>query len=427
MRVGENFCPGVVHAVPAKDGLLLRIRVPGGLLEAHQLRAVAEISHDFADGTVEITSRANLQIRAVRAMDLPHIREAVSSAGLLPSPQHDRARNIVTSPMAGVDAGELLDPRPLVHELDRRLRSEAAFAEMHPKFSFAIYGGDRRFSRDRDDVCLSAVRAGEATLLRLSLAGGETGFAVPAQHAVDVLLTAAATCMTLARDLGVPARARQISELPGALGRLVGPLLQWLSPYDSPGPQQGIEEAPLGVQPTAQHDRVNVIPWVPLGRLTAAQAQGVADLVRGCGADLRLAPWRGVLLASVPRSAAGNVVGKLKGMGLMCDGADGFRGLTACAGSTGCDAALADVRRDARAIAQLLAGRRPVPDWTVNLSGCEKQCARRHGATVDLVATGSGYDLSVAGQCVARGCSPAAAVDAVAGLHKALMAEVATQ
>ncbi len=121
MRVGENFCPGVLHAVPAKDGLLIRIRVPGGLIEANQLMTIADLSSAFADGTVEITSRANIQLRAIRHRNLEPLVEKISLAGLLPSPQHDRVRNIVTSPVAGLDTTELIDPRPLIRQLDQRL------------------------------------------------------------------------------------------------------------------------------------------------------------------------------------------------------------------------------------------------------------------------------------------------------------------
>jgi len=46
----------------------------------------------FADGTIEITSRANLQLRGIRTEDLGQIVDSISSAGLLPSQQHDRGR-----------------------------------------------------------------------------------------------------------------------------------------------------------------------------------------------------------------------------------------------------------------------------------------------------------------------------------------------
>lgn len=427
MRLGENFCPGIVHAVPAKDGLLLRIRVPGGLITGPQLTTVANLSKDFADGTIEITSRANLQIRSVRAADLGHIVEALSVTGLLPSPKHDRVRNIVTSPFAGVDDQELLDPRPLVHELDQRLCSDASFLELHPKFSFAIYGGSRRFSHDRDDVALSAARAGDKTLLQLALAGNRLGYAVSAEHAVDVVLSIAATCIAQAKKFDIPVRARKILEIPGALDHMLIPLLQWLTPFADPRPEFPMEEAPLGVSSANQSGNVNILPSVPLGRIRAEQAQCMADVVRDYGADLRLAPWRGVVLASIQEDLANRICIKLMDVGLVCDGSDGFRGITACAGISGCEASLADVRRDAEAMAQRLAGRELQPGWSVNLSGCEKQCARRHGATVDLIATTSGYSLSVAGRVEAEGCSSAVAVETVAALYQNLIAEVAAQ
>ena len=107
IRVGESFCPGILHAVQAKDGLLTRIRVPGGMITPRQLTAVAELSASFADGHVEITSRSNLQLRAIQKKDLNSVIQGLDSAGLLPSPEHDRVRNIVTSPFAGLGVDEI--------------------------------------------------------------------------------------------------------------------------------------------------------------------------------------------------------------------------------------------------------------------------------------------------------------------------------
>ena len=85
-------------------------------------------------------------------------------------------------------------------------------------------------------------------------------------------------------------------------------------------------------------------------------------------------------------SADLKIVAQLQSIGLPCDGRDGFRGIAACAGSTGCDASLADVRGDAAALARLLAGSPKPSGWTVNLSGCEKQCAPRRGATAEVLS-----------------------------------------
>jgi precorrin-3B synthase len=427
MRVGEHFCPGVLHAVQAKDGLLIRIRVPGGLIEANQLRTIADLSHSFADGTIEVTSRANLQLRGIRNQHLGHIVDSITCAGLLPSRQHDRVRNIVTSPLAGLDGEELIDPRPLIHELDRRLRADAAFINLHPKFSFAIHGGPRRFSRDIDDVSLDAVGLNAASHLRLSLGGVCSKFVVKRYDAVDCMLATARMCIGLATESGLPVRTKTVMTIPGAMARILDSLSHLLMPSPVSPASHIVNEALMGIYPTTQDGRASVIPSVPLGRLNPEQARWLADASNEWEGDLRLAPWRGVVLGSIPKRAADNIAGQLRAIGLSCEGRDGFQGIAACAGITGCDASLADVRGDAASLAQRLSGHAVPSGWTVNLSGCDKQCARRHGATAELVAGLSGYTLNIAGHHVASACSREFALDAVAALHENLLSEVATR
>jgi precorrin-3B synthase len=427
MRVGEHFCPGVLHAVQAKDGLLLRIRVPGGLIEANQLRTIADLSRSFADGTIEITSRANLQLRAIRDQDLSHIIASISSAGLLPSPQHDRVRNIVTSPVAGLDGEELMDPRPLIHELDRQLRAEPIFANLHPKFSFAIHGGPRRFSRDLDDISLEAVHSNSVPHFHLSIGGASSGFVIKRVDAVTCMLAAAKMCIELALESNTHVRAKAILTIPGARGLIVDALSHMLTPSPDSPPTRTVNEALIGIHPTTDESRVSIIPSVPLGRLAAQQAYSLVDAASEWKGDLRFAPWRGVVLGSIPKSAADKIVGQLRSIGLSCEGRDGFQGIAACAGITGCDASLTDVRRDAASLAQRFSGHAGPSGWTVNVSGCDKQCGRRHGATADLVAGLSGYTLNIAGRCVATDCSAEFALDAVAALHENLLSEVAAR
>jgi len=427
MRIGDHFCPGVLHAIPAKDGLLIRIRLPGGLIAANQLKILADLSGAVADGTLEITSRANMQLRAIRHSDLEHLVEKISVAGLLPSPPHDRVRNIVTSPVAGLDAEEPFDPRPLVHALDRQLIAETVFVDLHPKFSFGIYGGTKRFSRDTDDISLEAVGFDVAPYLGFSIGGVASGYVVKGEDAVDCMLAAAGICMGLAKEASLPARGKAVMAIPGAMKRIVDALSHILTPSPFAPAVTRVEEAPCGVHPTEHAGCVCIIPSVPLGRLTAAQADCVADVANECEGDLRLAAWRGVVLGAVPMAAAAYIVERFEAIGLSCDGREGFRGLAACAGSHGCDASLADVRADAALLAQRLRDQAVPSGWTVNLSGCEKRCARRHSATAELIAGPAGYTLSLAGRLAASNCSPETAVDAIARLHQDLMSRDAAR
>jgi precorrin-3B synthase len=427
MRAGGQFCPGVLHAVSAKDGLLIRIRVPGGLIDASQLKAVSSVSRAFADGSIEITSRANLQLRAIQAQDLERVTETIFLAGLLPSLQHDRVRNIVSSPLAGLDDEEIIDPRPLIHELDQQLRAEQAFVDLDPKFSFAVYGGPRRFTRNGDDLSLEAVSLGSIPHFILFIGGVCSGFVVKRDDAVDAALAVAKMCIRLAKESSLPVRGKAVVTISGAMKRIVDALSHFLTPSPVSPPVHLVEETLVGIYSTPQEDRMSIIPSVPLGRLTAEQAMYLADTANEWGSDLRLSPWRGVVLGSVPKGAVDRIVSHLDSIGLSCGGRDGFRGIAACAGSSGCEASLADVRGHAASLARRLLGSDAPSGWTVNFSGCEKQCAQRHGATAELIAGPLGYALNIAGRRVVSDCSSEDVLDAVVALHQDLLSEVAAQ
>jgi precorrin-3B synthase len=421
MRLGENFCPGILHAVPAKDGLLIRIRVPGGSLSADQLTAVAAAAEAFADGEIEITSRANLQLRGIDQKSLPHLVSALTQAGFLPSERHDRVRNIVTSPLAGIDPHELLDTRTLIQTLDERLIAEDVLLNLHPKFSFGIYGGGRQFTREIDDLSLHAKSAGQ---LHFYFGGTDTNFAVSAEHAVTCLLIAAETIVALALQYGTVARAKKIVSLPESLERILTNLTDLLTPSSLAAPLREVEEDPIGTSPAMAAGRLNVVPCIPLGRVSASQARHIAALATEFTADLRLSPWRGVVLGDVPQTSIAAITDRLESIGLSLNNRNGFQGIAACAGSTGCDSSLGDVRQDASTLARNLAGFGSVENWTVHFSGCEKQCAMRHAATAEFVATSAGYDLRLKGQPTISGMTADAAIHAALNAHHVLRAGV---
>jgi len=415
MRAGETFCPGILHAVPAKDGLLLRLRIPGGLIHVAQLSTVAALADTFADGQIEITSRANLQLRALQPGSVPQVAEALRLAGMLPSARHDRVRNIITSPLAGLDRQEHLDTRPLVRELDTRLIADDTFAELHPKWSFGIHGSSRRFSHEQDDLALQAIEG--ADRLQFFFGATDTGFAVKAEQAVNCLLAAAKLCISLGRHHGVAVRASKLAIFPAVPGSLLDALAPFLVSSPRSAGKQVTTLPPIGIHSETDAGLCTVVPSIPLGRLTARQAHQVANAAKNCDADLRLAPWRGIVLGAVPPDCAAGVAARLASVDLHCDNRAGFQGIAACAGVAGCDAALADVRADAKLLARSLAERSPVPGWTVHLSGCDKQCAMRRGAAAALVGTAAGYLVRVHGRLAPEPCSPDEALGLILAAH----------
>jgi precorrin-3B synthase len=413
MQTTENLCPGIRHAVPAKDGMLIRIRTPGGLIDGAQLKAIARAAQKFAHPTLDITARANIQLRGIRQENLESLVETLTLAGLIPSTPHDRVRNITTSPLAGLDSEELIDTRPLVRQLDRELIDDPTLASLPPKFSFLIDGGGRRFDTDTADVGLMAVAVSGEVRFHLTIGGTATQLGVHVDRAAECMAEAARACLAISKAYGLPSRAKKIASVPGAFANLVLRLSHLMQPCPSPVNMPDISQIPTGILPGARADTVHIVPSIPLGRLTAEQAVAVAEINMRHEGDLRLASWRGLVLGSMPASAREDVVHELRAIGLSCDLSDGYSGLAACAGLSGCASALADVRQDAALLARRLSENKADKGWTVNFSGCDKRCAMRNGATVELVATPSGYSLKIDGEVFRSECSPEAAIDLV--------------
>jgi len=391
-------CPGALHAVAARDGLLVRVRMPGGLLGAGALAALADASESCADGNLDCTARAGIQLRGVRANRLAALAEALAVAGLLPSPAHDRVRNIAASPFAGVDPHELIDPRPLVRALDAALIADPALAQLPAKFAFAIDGGGRPFASGRADIALRAVATGDGVRMRVEI-GGELAELVKPADACARLISGARQALAAARERGA-AETWRITGTGSAQQQTAAPRI----------------ETPLGIIAARDPAQVTLVPVVALGRLGAQQARAVAAFAREIGADVRLAWWRGLALTRLPRAKSAAACEALARIGLPCDNRDGFAGIAACAGIDGCASALADVRGLAANIAAALAGN-DTTGWNATIAGCEKRCAMRGNAAIAFVATDGGYDVTDARSDRTESFATARQVSAAAALQ----------
>jgi hypothetical protein len=222
-----DACPGVLVLHPARDGLVARIRLPGGYAAAARWRALAALARDFGDGCVDVTARGNVQLRGLREARSAALAAAAAAVGLLPSAEHDRARNIAASPLAGLAGRPPL--RALVDALDTALLAAPEFAALPGRFLFALddgTGGATLATCDlglrhaapasADSVPAASVptRPGAAEWVPgdfdLIVAGRYTGVRVPAGQAV--LVVVAATRAALAR--GVGASVTRIADLP---------------------------------------------------------------------------------------------------------------------------------------------------------------------------------------------------------------------
>ncbi len=181
----QDPCPGLLDLHEARDGYVARIRLPGGYVTGRRLRTLAALASGLGSGCVDLTARANVQLRGVRADDAGELARRAAAAGLLPSPAHDKARNITASPLAGL-AGHP-EVRRLVRALDRAVLADPDLAGLPGRFIFCLDDGSGRAGLSRCDVGLRRGADGAD----LIVAGRHTGLHGPTGRMVDLAAEAA--------------------------------------------------------------------------------------------------------------------------------------------------------------------------------------------------------------------------------------------
>ncbi len=393
-RGRADACPGALRLHPAEDGHLARLRLPGGYLTYRQLLALADATDALGDGDVEITSRGNLQLRGLREHCAADLAERLRAVQLLPSDTHERVRNIVASPLAGLDGrGRTdVDLPAWVRELDTALCAAPWAARLSGKFLFALDDGRGDTAALNADVTLIAVGDGRA-LLRLGRARRATAVDRPVPAALD----AARHFLDLAAGRAWHLREVQ-DELPDG---------------DVPLPRFAGERPALGAVSggTSGGDPGRAVSvGLRFGRASSAQWRLLAEALGADGASsVRLTPWRGVVVPG----AGPEWLPRLAEAGFRTESGGPWEGVTACTGLPGCGKALADVRAQAaRAIAAV-----PAEGLPVHWSGCERRCGHPAGRWVDVLATATGHRITVDGRVreTRRGSATGAGAGTVLG------------
>lgn len=373
----DDACPGALRLHEAADGALARIRLPGGMVTSAQLSALAEAAGDYAAPVLELTSRGNVQLRSIR--DAEAVGTLLSQAGLLPSPSHERVRNIVASPLSG-RVGDFPDVRPLVSALDRGLIASAPLAELPGRFLFSLDDGRADMSAMGADVGLRHGTNGWRLLLdgRLTSACDSDP-----DSAIERVLTIA---RTFARIRG---NAWRVAELPEGAGTLAAAVGETVA--EAPQDATSAPRAPVGwiEQRSAgdpADDLVTLGAGVPLGQLPAK----VAALLAAAEKPVVITPWRSVLLCDLPHEDADAVLRVLAPLGLVFDERSPWLNASSCTGLPGCGRSRTDVHADVRLeVAEEIASGIHSPvhrHW----AGCPRACGSPSAGQV-LVATELGY------------------------------------
>jgi sulfite reductase (ferredoxin) len=407
---------GEGRAVPH---FMVRIRIPNGALAAHQLRTLAGLAERHGHGIADLTVRQNVQLHWVTVEDLPTVFETLWRTGITTlGACGDVTRNVTGCPVAGVDAEELIDASPLVHEATRALNGNAEFYNLPRKFKVTITGcRSWCVYPEINDVGLTAVRhpvSGEVGF-GLRVGGGlstdphlavRLDAFVRQREVVPVVRGIA----EIFRDSDVLRQNREKARLKflfssgewtparflAELERRLGVLLE-RGVADDP-PDDSYRDH-VGIHAQRQPGLAYVGLPVVRGRLTPDQMSSVADLAERFGSgQVRITTMQNLLVLDVPRERAGRVAREAETVGFPQAASPFRRGTVACTGSEFCKLALTETKGFARGLVEELELRLPSFDRHVRLhvTGCPNSCGQHWIADIGI----EGKKLKVGGALV---------------------------
>lgn len=422
---------GMFYVAPAQDSFMCRLRLPGGIISSSQLRGVARLAEQFGGGYADVTTRANLQIRQIKAPDAVDLLMGLHELGIVNrGAGADNIRNITCSPTAGIDPQELIDTRPLAREMHHYILNHREMYGLPRKFNIAYDGGGRIASlEDTNDIGFVAARVRDGSPsfpggvgFRLTL-GGITGHK---DFARDTgIMVAPQDCTALAAAI-VQAfiehgdrTDRKKARLKYVLDRLgFDPFLDEVErhygqklprvPLEQCEPRPPIDKhAHIGVHLQKQPGLSYIGVVLPVGRMKAEQMRGIADIsdCHGSG-TIRLTVWQNLLISDIPAERVEQAKQDLEQAGIGISATTIRGGLVACTGNAGCKYASSDTKKHALQIADYLEARLQL-DHPINihLTGCPHSCAQHYIGDIGLLATKvavgedmvEGYHLFVGG------------------------------
>ena len=400
---------GIFFRKPTPGKFMMRIRMPNGFATSAQLAAIADVSKRLGNGTIDITTRQQIELRGYTIESIPEIWERLRGVDLnsLQTGQ-DNVRNINGCALAGLTPTELLDASPVVFALDRTIvgtEGNPEFANLPRKFNITITGcvENCTHNESQDVALVPATKFIHGTLYSgfHILVGGkmgsggftiasDLGWFIEPDQAHEVVIE----IIKLFRDEG-PRGARTQCRLAflledWGLDRFRKELVQRLGWQPGPAGKDARSEGHndhFGVRRQKQPGRYSVGLRVNVGRISHESLRELGHLanVYGTGA-LRLTTGQNAILANIPEDRLDALLSEPLLRELPPEPSRFFRGLVACTGTDYCNLAQIDTKGRAVAISKALEERlgpdgKPI---TIHWSGCPAGCGNHQAADIGL-------------------------------------------
>jgi ferredoxin-nitrite reductase len=385
---------------------MARLRIPGGQLNSHQLRELAAIAREITSGYVQVTTRANFQIRLISPENTVPFLRRVQGTGLhTQGAGADNIRNLTGNPTAGVDPFELIDCTPYLRALGDEILHHRDFYNLPRKFNIAFDGGGLIGSvEDTNDIGVKAVQTSRGVAFRIALGGAtghkafarDCGIEVAPDDIVRVVLAMVRVFIRHGdRSNRKKSRLKHLLEswtleqyVAGTEKLLGSPLAR--VPLDPAAIRYAGEEIPhshIGAYPQKQPGFYYLGIALPAGQITHKQMARLADLAENyASGEIRLTVWQNIVIPNIPAAYLETFKKAVVKMGLDWQQSNIASGVVACTGSRFCKYAATDTKGHALELTRHLE-RKLTLDQPVNIhfTGCPHSCAQHYMGDIGLL------------------------------------------
>ncbi|MEM1596885.1 MAG: nitrite/sulfite reductase [Pyrobaculum sp.] len=390
---------GVVHDRPRVGYMMVRLRIPGGILTPQQLRKIGEVSMKFGKNYAEITVRQDIQLHWVKLADLPEVFRALSDVGITTlGTEGDTVRNITSCPLAGLLKDEAFDVRPTVFELTKAFINDPVYSDLPRKFKITVTACPYQCSvPEINDLSFIGVDHGYTVLI----GGGLSVAPRIAKHLPIIIEPDRVVELTKAiLDVWRSEPKYRLSRVRARIKFMI----------DDLGVDRFRElvEARLGYRlrdyphrplPKGKTDHVGVEELidgsysvgiaVPAGMLSGELLIRIADLADELDAEIRLTHRQNLLIVGVPGGKVNRVADFARSLGLSTRQSPLDALSIACTGDPYCNFSIGDTKAFLleliRYIRERIGDREDLPP--LHIVGCPHACAWYWIGNIGLMAT----------------------------------------
>lgn len=402
---------GVFYRPVTPGKFMMRLRVPNGIISSEQMRVLGEIVQRYGDdGNADITTRQNLQLRGIRIEDIPDIFQRLKSVGMTSVQSGmDNVRNITGSPMAGLDADELIDTRELVQKVQDMItnygQGNYQFTNLPRKFNIAIEGGrDNSVHAEINDIAfVPAYKEGELgfnvvvggffSAKRCEAAIPMNVWVRPNQEVVDLCRG----ILEVYRDNGLRSNRQKsrlmwlidewgIEEFRTRVANHLGYPLATAAEKDAIDWEKRDH---LGVFPQKQEGLSYIGLCIPVGRLFADDMFDLARIAEVYGSgELRLTVEQNVIIPNIAAENMATLLTEPLLAKFTPNPTPLQRALVSCTGAQFCNFALIETKNKAVDLIRQLDAELNIPRGVrIHWTGCPNSCGQPQVADIGLMGT----------------------------------------